>query len=360
MRLAASAGVRSPGEARSRPLRRVGDEGELAHDERRAARVDQRAIEPTFRVLEDPQPATFSASRVGAGLGVAAGDPEEDEQALADSADDLSSDGHGRVDTDALDDGTHSRTTVPSCEGHAVPITGVVEAAQSPWPVLGVLLVRDGAITPAQLDAALAAKRETPKKRIGEILVEQGAATRSQIARVLAEQHELPFLELTALMIEPEAATLLPEQLAKRYSAIPVSIQGDAVRGRGRRPHEHHALGRPAARDRDVREGRRRAVGCDRLRNPEDVRRRGCPARRGRGGGYPKTVDDATKIDLNHESPAVVFVNRAIAKALDIGASDIHFTPQAKRLHVRARVDGVMREIASVSERPGHRRSRAA
>ena len=80
----------------------------------------------------------------------------------------------------------------------------VVEAAQSPWPALGALLVRDGAITPAQLEAALEEKRREPAKRIGEILVAQGVATRTQIARVLAEQHELPFVELNAMMIESE------------------------------------------------------------------------------------------------------------------------------------------------------------
>jgi type IV pilus assembly protein PilB len=45
----------------------------------------------------------------------------------------------------------------------------------------------------------------------------------------------------------------------------------------------------------------------------------------------------------------VLFVNRSIAKALDIGASDIHVTPQGRRVVVRARIDGVLREIASIS-----------
>ncbi len=233
-----------------------------------------------------------------------------------------------------------------------MPITGVVEAAPSPWPVLGVLLVRDGAITPAQLTAALETKREIPAKRIGEILVEQGAATRSQIARVLAEQHELPFLELTAIMIEPEAATLLPEQLAKRYNAIPVRLEGDAV---------VVAVADPTniMHSDDLRLAIGMAVkvvvapsdaidfAIQKTYDGADVQLVAVEEE------APETVDDATKIDLNHESPAVVFVNRSIAKALDLGASDIHFTPQAKRLFVRARVDGVLREIASVAGTQG-------
>ncbi|MFN8222542.1 MAG: ATPase, T2SS/T4P/T4SS family [Gaiellales bacterium] len=227
-----------------------------------------------------------------------------------------------------------------------------MEAAHTPWPALGALLVRDGAITPAQLEAALAAKRESPSRRIGEILVDQGVATRTQIARVLAEQHELPFVELNATMIESEAAMLLPEALAKRYTAIPVSVQDDSV---------VVAVADPT-----------NVMFSDELRLAigSPVRVVVAPAdaiefaiQKTYDGGTvvelmavedePDVDDDATNVDLNHESPAVVFVNRSIAKALDIGASDIHFTPQAKRLFVRARVDGVMREISSINASSG-------
>ena len=37
-----------------------------------------------------------------------------------------------------------------------------------------------------------------------------------------------------------------------------------------------------------------------------------------------------------------------LSRAIDLGASDVHFTPQRKRLLVRARVDGVMRELATI------------
>ena len=56
----------------------------------------------------------------------------------------------------------------------------------------------------------------------------------------------------------------------------------------------------------------------------------------------------ASVLDLHHDTPAVVFVNTSISTALDVGASDIHFTPQQRRLFVRIRVDGVMRELTSI------------
>lgn len=226
---------------------------------------------------------------------------------------------------------------------------GHVEAARSPWPALGTLLVRDGSITPEQLEAALEEKRAAPTKRLGEILVETGAATRAQVARVLAEQHELEYVEVSAATVEADATALLPEKLARRYNAIPVRILPDgSVLVAVSDPTNivfsddlRLALGVPV----------RVAVGAADMIE--------LAIARSYDGSVvelvsveeegPEADDEATEIDLDHDSPAVVFVNRSIAKALDLGASDIHFTPQGKRLHVRARVDGVMREMTSIS-----------
>jgi hypothetical protein len=90
-----------------------------------------------------------------------------------------------------------------------------MEAAHTPWPALGTLLVRDGTITPEQLETALQEKRSTPERRLGEILVQQGATTRAQVARVLAEQHELPYVEL-----DP-TSYIAHRSLADSYARLP-------------------------------------------------------------------------------------------------------------------------------------------
>jgi type IV pilus assembly protein PilB len=222
-----------------------------------------------------------------------------------------------------------------------------VEAARNPWPALGTLLVRDGAITSEQLEIALEEKRRAPAKRLGEILVEQGFTTRRAVARVLAEQHELEFVELTAADIEIGAALLLTEALARRYTAIPVRLLDDgtvlvAVADPTNVLFSDElrlAMGAPlrvcvAAADAilgAINKTYETDVGIETLHEEDSVE------------------EDATVLDMAHETPAVVFVNKSIAKGLDIGASDIHFTPQQRRLHVRARVDGVMREIGSIT-----------
>jgi type IV pilus assembly protein PilB len=198
-----------------------------------------------------------------------------------------------------------------------------MEAARNPWPALGTLLVRDGALTPEQLEIALLEKRLKPELRLGEILVTNGFATRLQVTRVLAEQHDLEFVELDIASIEVEAAGLLPESLARRYGAIPIKLLDDGS--------VLVAVSDPT-----------NVMFSDDLRLALGMPVRVCVAspdaidlaitRLNDGASIDiedvvtsaaETEDDATVLDLNHDTPAVVFINRAISKALDLGASDI-------------------------------------
>ena len=220
-----------------------------------------------------------------------------------------------------------------------------MEAARHAWPALGTLLVRDEVITPEQLERALEAKRLAPELRLGEILVDQGVCTRAQVARVLAEQHELAYVELDDTAIEPEAAGLLREPLARRYRALPVRFNDDggvlvAVADPTNVLHSDElrlALGMPIQVGVASADAIERAIS----RVHDDVARIVDVAEVSEEAG-------ATVLDFEVDTPAVDFVNKTIARALDLGASDIHFTPQRRRLYVRARVDGVMREITSI------------
>ena len=221
-----------------------------------------------------------------------------------------------------------------------------MEAARNPWPALGTLLVRDGSVTAEQLERALEEKRRTPEKRLGEILVEQGATTRAQIARILAEQHELEYIELEHGTIEIDAAGLLPENLARRYLALPVRFLDDgSVLVAVADPTNvlfsdelRLALGVPVRVGVASGDAIERAIGRvhEEVAEIEEV--------------TDEEEDDAvTSLDLEHDSPAVVFVNKTINRALDMGASDIHFSPQQRRLNVRARIDGVVRDVTNIS-----------
>jgi len=115
-------------------------------------------------------------------------------------------------------------------EGGPVGLTGNGLRRQDPnWPFLGMLLVRDGLVSEEQLERALAQQRLSSSKRLGEILVERGSVSRRDIARVLAEQYELPFVDVVESELDPAISALLPLDVARRYSALPIGFQPDGT-----------------------------------------------------------------------------------------------------------------------------------
>jgi type IV pilus assembly protein PilB len=221
------------------------------------------------------------------------------------------------------------------------------------WPALGALLVRSGALTPEQLDEAVAQQKESGL-RLGELLVERGLVTRAAVARALAEQHSLDFVDLGATPIDHEAVSLLPSALARRYGAVPVRFLEDgallvAVSDPTNVVHADDlrlALGVPirvgvAAAD-AVTAAITRADAAEIEIDDDD--------------GFDDfeampTGDGDNVVDLQEaaaSAPAIRQVNKLIRHALDLGASDVHFAPGKSSVRVRARVDGVMREIATI------------
>ena len=69
----------------------------------------------------------------------------------------------------------------------------------------------------------------------------------------------------------------------------------------------------------------------------------------GADGGLAQLADDAAVVDdlldQSEDAPVVRLINALLSEAIKEGASDIHIETQEKRLVVRFRIDGVMREM---------------
>jgi type IV pilus assembly protein PilB len=219
-------------------------------------------------------------------------------------------------------------------------------ADQSRVP-LGTLLVRDGLISTEQLEHALTEKEQTAR-RLGEIVVSRGWVPAAELARLLAEQHGLEYLDLASTPIDPAALSLLPEKYARLYEALPIRfLTEDLVLVAVADPTNVVAS-----------DNLRLAIGLnvrvavaaapdlgqmiDRAHRPELFVDAESPAQ--------DTVDDAEDIRTAAATtaPAITLVNSLIARAIDEGASDLHFEPQAQQMSVRIRVDGVMRNLATI------------
>jgi type IV pilus assembly protein PilB len=218
------------------------------------------------------------------------------------------------------------------------------------WFPLGQLLVDGRVISQEQLRHALERKQSTGK-RLGEVLVELGYTTERAIAAALAEQFQLELVDLDHVSVERDAVDLLPEELARRHEALPLRILEDGT--------PLLAVADPA-----------NLTNADDLRFALGSSFRIAVAERGRlevaisrayrrslqlisDGAEPTSAEAEEQQphdtrDLASSTPTINLVNQLLTTALEAGASDIHFEPRREDMLVRVRVDGVMRELATV------------
>lgn len=102
----------------------------------------------------------------------------------------------------------------------------MLPAPKPAWLPLGTLLVREGLITPEQLELALSDQQSTGL-RLGELLVAWGWVESAAVSRALAEQYEMDFVDLDAVDIDSTAAGGLPARDARDRGAIPIRFLDD-------------------------------------------------------------------------------------------------------------------------------------
>jgi hypothetical protein len=92
---------------------------------------------------------------------------------------------------------------------------------------MGLVLLSEGRITPAQLREALACQqlaRGSKHEKIGEWLVKMGAVSVQDVTNALALQQGCPVLARVAGL--PASPPLFPTQLMQHYRAIPMVYDG--------------------------------------------------------------------------------------------------------------------------------------
>jgi MSHA biogenesis protein MshE len=210
---------------------------------------------------------------------------------------------------------------------------------------LGDMLVAEGVITPAQLQAALEEQRRSGR-RLGRVLIEDRITDEPAIARALAQQLKVPYLELTLDQVTPRIAKLLPEAQARRFRALPIDEVRGVVRIGMADPTDFQSFDevqRLLGREIDlvvITETRLNGV-LDRLHaKSEEI------------SGFAKELEleigDASANDVlltpavADDAPVAKLLQSLFEDALRARASDIHIEPQERKLQVRFRIDGAL------------------
>jgi type IV pilus assembly protein PilB len=94
---------------------------------------------------------------------------------------------------------------------------------------LGQVLVRSGAITPEQLQAALRQQKEHTKLPLGRLLVKLGHITDDTMRQALSTQLNVPFVDLERMRVDPLLARVINQAYARRHSLLPVSSVGQSL-----------------------------------------------------------------------------------------------------------------------------------
>ena len=218
---------------------------------------------------------------------------------------------------------------------------------------LGDLLVDAGVITEDQLMSALKSQKES-KRRLGDELIQTGVITERQLIDALMMQLGIDYVDLSETEISPEMAQILPKNIAKKYSVVPVRTRGDEL---------YLAMADPLnfIATEEVRAATRRRIvpvistqsGIDRaisaLYGTEGAKRaiREMQQETGQTTDYVGTQVSELG-DAESAAPSIRLVDSIIERGISDKASDIHIEPQEDIVNVRMRVDGLLHNTLTI------------
>jgi len=91
---------------------------------------------------------------------------------------------------------------------------------------IGKILLRQRALTPDQLERALA---ESRGGRLASRLIADGTITDVAALKALSEQHGIPGIDLSQICLRLETLDLLPREIAERHLILPVLVRDDRL-----------------------------------------------------------------------------------------------------------------------------------
>ena len=189
---------------------------------------------------------------------------------------------------------------------------------------LGDWLLDRGLVTSTQLDLAL---REQKRKGwlLGQALAELGFVTQETLSQFLAQKTQTESVDLASLYISPEMVKLVPEPLARRLVAVPVSRENNTLTVAISDPLNVTAF--------DVLEQTTR-LQVNLVAAPEGDILLAIERLYASGQTVEEIVDELLKLGsdkLAHtteqDAPMIRLVDRIIAAGVTSGSSDIHIHP---------------------------------
>jgi type IV pilus assembly protein PilB len=238
------------------------------------------------------------------------------------------------------------------------------ERRQGSLSRLGDRLVAEKLITTEQLQRALAEQKGSADK-LGTILVRLGFITEDSLVSFLSKQYSIPAITVAQVDPDPDVLKLVPEQIAKKHSVLPIKRMGNTLTLAMADPTNVFALDdvgfmtglqiQPVvASEAAIRKAFERLyeTGASVTDMMSELEEADTDVEVVEGG--EETFTKADVFDLKEsadEAPVVRLINMILTDAIRRGASDIHLEPYEKVFRVRFRIDGVLHEIMTPPKR---------
>ncbi|MDR3501752.1 MAG: type IV-A pilus assembly ATPase PilB [Legionella sp.] len=191
-----------------------------------------------------------------------------------------------------------------------------------------------------------AAKEKMP---LTQYLIKNNILSAAAIAHTSAQSFGVPMLDLDSIEISTLPLSLVDEKLMLRHSMMPLFCRGTHLYLAAEDPGDHNAL-----KEIQFHTGlNTHAIAVEankltalfthllNLKHHQELSAFDTPTHHDEQ--YEFTINPMDSDD----TPIVKFVNQILFKAIQQGASDIHFEPFEKEYRIRYRHDGILHEVAS-------------
>ncbi len=218
------------------------------------------------------------------------------------------------------------------------------------------ILLDQGKLTSEQLDYAKKEKEESGDD-IAEVLIRLGMVKKDEVFEAVAHQKGVNYINLSEARADETLRKYLPEQLMRRFKAVPVKKEGESILVAMTDPMNMIAI-----------EEMERA---SKLRvNPALSSQEAIEKHQEKiYGGFTGLSDltESVEVEIKPEDseiseieddeydaedkPIIKYVNSVISEAVRKNATDIHLEPMEEDVLLRLRIDGELREFSGPAKK---------
>jgi len=193
----------------------------------------------------------------------------------------------------------------------------------------------------------LHAEQEKSHRPLQALVISKDIISDKELTQLYAEYADIPFVEINAKEVDKEVLDLLPERMARQYSAVVFKVEDEMVHLAMEDPDDVQAL-----------DFIQKQIGSNyklSIATKENI----LQVLENYRDGVAQEIDDVIAIqeensaekqdtvseeEIAEDSPVAQTVNLILEYAIRMSASDIHIEPREDYLQVRCRIDGVLKE----------------